>query len=127
MARRNINTGSTTFNCGAQQCFFVATAGTAASQHHISILGAGTSSAIDGPTSTSPTTSATTVPTSDTTVATATTIPASSTVPAPTTTTAIPQAGLLCDLLGALPGALRRALGGFLDGLMDLFNCPPAP
>jgi hypothetical protein len=124
VARRYINTGTTTFNCGVQQCFFVATAGTKTSQHHIGILGAGTS--VAEPTSTSPTTSATTVPTA-TTAPTATTIPTSSTVPTATTTTALPQAGLLCDLLGALRRALGGFLGGLLDGLMDLFNCPPAP
>jgi hypothetical protein len=125
VARRYINTGTTTFNCGAQQCFFVATAGGKSSQHHISILGAGTSSIPDGPTSTSPTTSATTVPTTATTAPTETTIPIPSTAPSATTTTAVPQAGLLCDLLGALRRALGGFLGGLLDGLMNLFNCPP--
>jgi hypothetical protein len=122
VARRYIDTGSTTFNCGAQACAFVATAGNATSQHHISILGAGTSSVIDGPTSTSPTTSATTMPT-ETTVATPTTVPTATTIP--TTTTTVVQAGLLCDLLGALRRALGSFLGGLFDGLLNLFNCPP--
>ncbi len=39
---RTIDTGTTTFNCGVQMCFLVATAGTASSQHHIRFAGAGT-------------------------------------------------------------------------------------
>jgi hypothetical protein len=40
---RIIHTGTTTFNCGAQSCALVATAGGRTSQHHIRMASAGTS------------------------------------------------------------------------------------
>jgi hypothetical protein len=113
--KRYVNTGTTTFNCGVQACALVATAGGKTSQHHIAILGAGTSSSIDeGP--------ATTAGTMDTTTSTS---PAT-TVPSPTTTVAGPgTAGLVCNLLTGLRGILGGLLAGLFDSLLTFFGCPP--
>jgi len=67
---RIVDTGTTTFNCGVQSCFLVATAGGRTAQHRISIAGAGTVVPTTSPTSTSTsrpsTTTTTTAPTTTT-------------------------------------------------------------
>ena len=119
--KRIINTGSTTFNCGVQACALVATAGDKSAQHHISILGAGTSIPDTSSPATAPPTTAGTIP-----PPTSSTITTPTTIPPPTTTVPIPSGGgLICDILGALRNALGGGfLGGLLDGLLTLFNCP---
>ena len=105
-AERIVDTGTTTFNCGVQQCFLVASAGGRTSQHHLSIAGAGTLV----PTSTSSSTTTTTTSPSTTTT---TTIPA--TVP-------IPGANLVCPLLQSFLGSFPF-LSGLIGGLLAVFGC----
>ncbi len=114
--QRVIHTFTTTYNCSVQACALVATAGGASSQHHITILGAGTSvpTSTSIPTSTSPTTAPT-----QTTAPPTTTPP--TTVPPPTTTLLPPITNLLCAILGPV----SALLGGLLDGLLTALGCPP--
>ena len=94
-AERIVDTGTTTFNCGVQQCFLVASAGGRTSQHHLSIAGAGTLV----PTSVSPSTT--------------TTIPA--TVP-------IPGANFVCLVPQSFPGSFPF-LSGLIGSLLAVFGC----
>ena len=130
--KRIINTGSTTYNCGAQSCWLVATAGEKSSQHHIRMASAGTS--IPGPTSSIPPTSSPPTSGPPTTVPPTTTPPTSivpTTVP-PTTIlptsiplpTLPPTSGALCDGLRALR-VVFPGLSGLFTILLQLFSCPP--
>ena len=107
--KRIIDTGTTGFNCGVQACALVATAGGRTSQHHISILGAGTLV---------PTSSSTSTSTSSTSTTT-------STIPLPPPTTVVPPAlpGGVCDAVRAAlePFPFLRV---FLDGVLSALGCP---
>ena len=97
--KRIVNTGSTTFNCGAQSCAVVARAGGKMSQHHIRMAGAGTS--IPNPSSsTSSTTTTSLVP--------------------------LPQGGAVCGLLRQLFGPFPF-LSGLLTNLLSVLGCPAGP
>ena len=96
-AERLVDTGTTTFNCGVQQCFLVASSGGRTSQHHMSVAGAGTLV----PTSVSPSTTTTT------------TIPA--TVP-------IPVANFVCPVLQSFLGSFPF-LRGLIGSLLAVLGC----
>ena len=107
---RIIDTGFTTFNCGAQSCALVASAGGRTSQHHISMAGAGTSSI--PPTSIPPTS-----------------IPPTSVLPTTVPSTSIPPTSipagpeLVCTVLRVLlePFPFLR---GLITSLLSVFGCP---
>ena len=108
-AKRILDTGTTTFNCGVQACALVATAGGTSSRHHIAIAGAGT--VVPTSTSVPPSSSSTILPPS-------TTIP-----PAPSTT--IPPVfdrNLICAILQSLVEPLAF-LGGLITNLLAVFGC----
>lgn len=126
--KRLIDTGTTTFNCGVQACALVATAGDRTSQHHISILGAGTivpSSTTTSTSTTSPSvTSTSTIPTTTVPLST-TTIPSATTIPTPTTTLVPPPVPTpVCDLLQTLLETFPF-LRGALDAVLTLLGCSP--
>ena len=113
---RIVDTGTTTFNCGVQQCFLVATAGGRTAQHHISILGAGTVV----PTSTSSTSTSTTVTSSTSTSSTSTSTSTSS------TTTTLPATAFdqVCRVLRALLVPFPF-LGQLVGSLLAVLRCAP--
>jgi hypothetical protein len=116
--RRYINGGAT--NCGVEACALQATAGDKVSQHHVSILGAGTS--LPPPPSSSTTAAPppppTTIPPPPSTIP-----PGSSIPPPPPPTTSVPPT--IPNLLCAILGPISRLLGGLLDGLLVALGCPP--
>jgi hypothetical protein len=115
--RRIINVGGTTVNCGIDPCALMAFPNRgSATRHHISFAGAGTV--------VPPSSSSTSVGPSTTGVSTTSTTAVIGTTSTSTTTTLLPPpVNILCDILRAV----SNLLGGLLDGLLVLLNCPPAP
>jgi hypothetical protein len=108
VAKRIIDTGTTTFNCGVQACALLATAGGRSSQHHLGIAGAGT--LVPASTSPSSTAAVNTLPTL---------------VVSPTTI------ALQSFWLTAVCPVLRRLVTAvpfvqqLLTSLRNAFGCPP--
>jgi hypothetical protein len=115
--KRIVNTGATTFNCGVQTCFLLATAGPKSALHQVRMAGAGTV------VTTSPTTTSTVPATTSSTVSSTTTSSTTtSTVPATTTSTSspVPTSIVAANICTELRRTQRDAIAA-IDTLIATF------
>ena len=114
--KRIVNTGATTFNCGVQTCFLLATSGPRSAQHQVRMASAGTVvTSSSSPTSTASSTTSTTASTTSSSTTT-TTVPATTTW----TSSPVPTSVVAPNICTELRRTQRDAIAA-IDNLIATF------